>query len=183
MNRRHEEEPIEVFEPWTDFAALPPRNTPPHARTTPPFVPSHPATGLSARWRSVSPLAFGAQPVPTASQILRSVGVPAMKSVGDRLEAARHFTMIQDLLDLPDPSLRMLIWPHPGSFGMSEGRTQATLELRVESGDEPTVVASHWFASDPTHPIVQARAPLVDADLPWLRTQVVDFVESVLVRV
>lgn len=100
------------------------------------------------------------------------------------MEAVDHKVMIQDLLDLPDPALRVLFWPRPGAMRATQDRISATLEL-VVSNDEPElreVVARYWVGDPPVDEASLGSIPVDTLDLAWVRGRMLDFIEAILAQ-
>jgi hypothetical protein len=108
--------------------------------------------------------------------------VAELQSMGRRLGAARHYTTVQDLLELPTPTLRVLIWPKPGLLDRDSGRALATMELVLE-GEPAVLTASYWWGSRPQDVIAMARVPCSGLTLEWTRGRVLDFIQSILAQV
>jgi hypothetical protein len=107
------------------------------------------------------------------------VAVAEIQSMGQRLGAARHYTTVQDLLELPAPTLRVLIWPKPGLLEREAGPALATMELVLE-GEPAVLTASYWWGSRPQDVIAMARIPCWALSLEWTRAQALDFIQIVL---
>jgi hypothetical protein len=110
---------------------------------------------------------------------LKRVAVAEMQAMARRLDAAQHYTTVQDLLDLPTPTLRVLIWPKPGLLDPVPGRILATMELCLNE-DNGTLSTSYWWGTRPGYVIPMAQAPASELSLEWTQSQVLDFLQAVL---
>jgi len=113
---------------------------------------------------------------------MRSVGIPEVERAAQRLEAVDHQLKVQDLLDLPDPALRVLFWPRPGSMHVGSERTRATLEIAVNWEGEGKVEAKYW-GDLPSEKILLGQTPVDSFDLDWFNARVLDFIEAILGQV
>jgi len=99
-----------------------------------------------------------------------------------RLEVAQHYTTVQDMLDLPTPVLRVLIWPRPGLLEDHGQRVLATLEFVLGEVEDDLLTGRFWFGSQPgdgeVFQLEQARTD--ELTLEWIEAQVLAFVEKVL---
>jgi len=107
--------------------------------------------------------------------------VPEIQAMGQRLGAARHYTTVQDLLELPAPTLRVLIWPKPGLLDRDAERVLATMELVLE-GEPAVLKASYWWGSRPQDVIAMAQLSCSDLTLDWTRARVLDFIQNILAQ-
>jgi len=116
---------------------------------------------------------------------LRQDGVPLIQDIARRLEAAQHYTSVQDMLDLPTPMLRVLLWPRPGLLDATSERLLVTLELVLGEVEEDVLAARYWLGSRPVAGEVEHLGTVSTADLTpdWLERQILAFVEKVLERV
>jgi hypothetical protein len=153
------EEVLEVFEPWTES------------------------------WQLSDPPAAHPQPPGTAADFLRDQAIPEIEDAARRVQTKGHQVTVQDLLDLPDATLRVLFWPRPGGMAASTDRTRVTLEFMVrrgeadeadEEGEVVEVVAVCW-SGDPSSERVSLGHVAGEAlDLDWVRSRVLDFIEIAL---
>ena len=151
-------------------------------------VAEAPAEPRRPRWsgRPATPQARSApppDPVTEPVDFLRAVVVPGFQGLARRLEASRHYTSVQDLLDLPTPALRVLIWPRPGLLDRQGSRILATFELMLDRSAPGRLTTSYWLGARPEHVIPMAEVPLDRLDLAWVETQILDFVQKVLDRI
>lgn len=143
------------------------------------------------RRRRIGPRIEAPRPTPTPPDpqddpgpFLRAIVVPAIQDMARRLEASQHYTAVQDLLDLPTPALRVLIWPKPGLLDRGSARVLATLELMVDDEEQRAVRSRLWFGSKGEgEGIPLDTVPTSELSLDWVRKQILDFVERVLERV
>ena len=204
--RRDAEELFEVFDMWTELETAPWEPPTPASRSVarPVLSPPHwtpngaiePATVIQAPpsmqqgRRRIGPRIPPPLPLPppepdpvlTPGDFLREVGIPEIERAAQRLEAVDHQLKVQDLLDLPDPALRVLFWPRPGSMNVDPERTRATLEISVQR-DEPAKVVAHYWGDLPSESTVLGQIPLDTFDLDWLNARMLDFIEAVLGQV
>jgi hypothetical protein len=182
-------EELNLFDPWSDEAPGAP--SPRFAATgalEPGLVVPEPSTDPeSPRWESppsegVEPPGPPPDPVTHPSHFLRSVVVPEFQRFARRLEASRHYTTVQDLLDLPTPTVRVLIWPRPGLLDPSDSRILATFQLMLERSAS-RVRTSYWLGARPGVVIPMAEVTLDQLAFPWVETQLLDFLQRVLDRV
>ncbi len=131
--------------------------------------------------RFVAPPVRRPPPDPTKHPVafLKRVAVAEMQAMARRLDAAQHYTTVQDLLDLPTPTLRVLIWPKPGLLDPVPGRILATMELCLNE-DNGTLSTSYWWGTRPGYVIPMAQAPVSELSLEWTQSQVLDFLQAVL---
>ncbi len=150
------EEVLEVFEPWTD---------PWHPPDPPPEQPHSSGT----------PAAF-----------LRDHAIPEIEDVARRVQTKGHQLTVQDLLDLPDATLRILFWPRPGRMAASADRTRITLEFTVqrdgaeEAEEVVEVVAVCWSGDTSSERVSLGHVSGAALDLDWVRGRVLDFIEIAL---
>lgn len=182
-------EELNLFDPWSDEASggASPRFASTGALEPGVVVPAAPADPKRPRWGnqpSETVVPPGPPPDPTThpTDFLRKVVVPEFQRFARRLEASRHYTTVQDLLDLPTPTVRVLIWPRPGLLDPSDSRILATFQLMLERSAS-RVRTSFWLGARPGVVIPMAEATLEELALPWVETQLLDFVQRVLDRV
>ncbi|MEJ2205581.1 MAG: hypothetical protein P8170_15895 [Gemmatimonadota bacterium] len=115
---------------------------------------------------------------------LRNEAIPLIRTVARRLDAAGHHSTVQDLLDLPEPALRFLLWPHPGPLAGQGERLLLTLELTVGEVEQDVLAARYWTGSRPASGSVEHLGTVITAQLTpsWIETQVLAFVEVALQR-
>lgn len=115
---------------------------------------------------------------------LRSEALPLLQAMGRRLEAAGHLSTLQDLLDLPHPALRFLLWPRPGPLAPGGERTRVTLELVLGEVEPGLLAARFWAGSRPGTGRVEHLGTVTTARLTpgWIEMQALVFVEKVLQR-
>jgi len=173
-----------IFDPWsigeTEAASQPPSEQ----------VPSPVPAQSQPRWRS----ALGAQgvpvvravpaPRPTAAtgpaEFLRTLMMPRLEGLIQRLESARHDTTLDDRLDQPTPSLRFRVRPWQGPFDETRAEEGAVLEVLVDEGPPPEIIGRLWLNPLSTTPSEQSRvdsAKLTDA---WVDRLLLEFVEKAL---
>lgn len=119
---------------------------------------------------------------------LRTVGIPEVTAILGRLEDEGHRGNIQDLLDLPTPAMRVLLWPKPSPLSRTNDRILATLELLIgledvegEGETEGRVISHYYFGS--REDIVELKEiPLSTLSREWVVEQVIDFVKVVLLE-
>jgi hypothetical protein len=157
---------LEVFEPWTE---------PTEAREPMVAVEPEPApaeTSPSEPVAAAGPAAF-----------LREHAMPQIAEAGRRVHMADHQLMMQDLLDLPEPALRVLFWARPGPMAATPERTRVTLEFAVDR-EEPDEVVAHWWSKDvPSKRHSLGRVPVDALDLDWVRSRLLDAIEAALKQV
>lgn len=182
-------EELNLFDPWSDEApgGASPRFASTGALEPGVVVPAAPANSRHPRWESrpsEAAVPVGPPPDPSTqpADFLRKVVVPEFQRFARRLEASRHYTTVQDLLDLPTPTVRVLIWPRPGLLDPSDSRILATFQLMLERSAS-RVRTSFWLGARPGVVIPMAEATLDQLALPWVETQLLDFVQRVLDRV
>lgn len=124
-------------------------------------------------------------------QFLRAVGLPEVSAILGRLEDDGHRGNIQDLLDLPLPAMRVLLWPKPSPLSRTNDRILATLELlieprQVEGEDAPEgsggKIVSHYYFGQRQDIIELKEIPLSALSREWIVEQVLDFVKVVLLE-
>ena len=188
MSEDRPEDLFDVFEPWSEPEARPSARAPsaprePRRRVGPRIPPPRP-----------KPIVPDASGDPAA--FLRAVGIPEIRRIERRLRAADHQLRIQDLLDLPDPALRLLFWPGAGPMDI-ESVLRGTLEFLIRWGDTggltgaeaaaakldgARVVARFWSGPDPSGSAELCVGTLDALDGAWLRLRILDFVETMLSR-
>ncbi len=130
-------------------------------------------------------------PEESPGAFVRAVGVPEVSAILGRLEDDGHRGNIQDLLDLPTPAMRVLLWPKPSPLSRTDDRILATLELlieprRVEGEDaaeetEGKIISHYYFG--PREDLVELKEiPLSVLSREWIVEQVLDFVKVVLLE-
>ncbi len=181
------DERLFVFDPWSAERGLAgaPRPGPRAALEPEGDAPSTEPEPESQNWADAG-ISEMDTPVPDPSthpsEFLRRVVVPGFQRFARRLEASRHYTTVQDLLDLPTPTVRVLIWPRPGLLDPSESRILATFQLVLER-QATRVRTSYWVGAKPEVVIPMAEVPLDRLAFSWVETQLLDFVQRVLDRV
>jgi hypothetical protein len=115
---------------------------------------------------------------------LRNEAISMIRTVARRLDAAGHHSAVQDLLDLPTPALRFLLWPRPGPLADQGARLLLTLELTVGEVEQDVLAARYWAGSRPMSGSVEHLGTVITAQLTpsWIETQVLAFVEVALQR-
>jgi hypothetical protein len=159
------EDVLEVFEPWTE--SWQPSASP----QTSPQLPG------------------------TAADFLRDQAIPEIEDAARRVQTRGHQLTVQDLLDLPDATLRVLFWPCPGRMAASTERTRVTLEFMVqhnetdetdetdqadETDEADEVVAVCWSGDPSSERVSLGHVPVETLDLGWVRSRVLDFIEIAL---
>jgi hypothetical protein len=121
-------------------------------------------------------------PVSQPAQFLREVGIPEIERLGRRMETLNHKLMIQDLLDLGDPAVRVLFWPRPGLMTPSHMLSKATLEIAVhrDEGGFREVIARYWEGGSPEEPVELKSTPIEGFAVGWIRGRMLDFIEAIL---
>ena len=113
---------------------------------------------------------------------LRRAAVPELEALCSRLGANEHHTTVQDMLDLRDPTLRLLLWPRPGPLELRDARMLATLEIWVDGAGE-RASSTFWIGSRPDEATALDDIPTDELDVEWVRAQVLEFVRRILERV
>lgn len=143
---------FDVFEPWTD--------------------PDDPG----------EPEPTDAEETPTAADFLRDEAIPDINGTARQMEALHHLMRVQDLLDLPDPALRVLFWPHTGRMDENPQGVRSTLEFIIRADDPGGIAARFWSGNDVSSNTSLGRVPVDLLDLEWVGARLVDFVERVLAQ-
>lgn len=167
-----------IFDPWGDDDT--------GAADTAP-VPA-PVKGAAPRWRSASarppvrPPSVERARLPGAAGFLRSMAVPRLEEVVQRLELARHEAALEDALDGPVPRVRLWLRAHPGPLDEEEPRGRSRLEMVLEEEPEPLLRLRAW--ADPTSedPSQLGEISLGRLGASWLDERVMMFVGDVLGR-
>lgn len=182
-------EELHLFDPWSDEAqgGPSPRFASTGALEPGVVVPAASAESKRSRWErhpSKAVVPPGPPPDPTThpADFLRRAVVPEFQRFARRLEASRHYTTVQDLLDLPTPTVRVLIWPRPGLLDPSDSRILATFQLMLERSAS-RVRTSYWLGARPGVVIPMAEVTLDQLALPWVESQLLDFLQRVLDKV
>lgn len=197
---------FDVFDPWTrepESPLVPPSSEPAatggpdddesRGDVSPPEVvitepPAEPGRRRRRRTRRrVSPPIADRHPaglMRDPAGFLRAEALPLLQAMGRRLEAAGHRSTTQDLLDLPTPALRFLLWPRPGPLAEAGERTLVTLELVLGEVEQGLLAARLWSGSRPMAPPVEHLGTVTTARLTpgWIEMQALAFVEKVLQR-
>jgi len=115
---------------------------------------------------------------------LRNEAIPLIQTMRRRLDAAGHHSAVQDLLDLPAPALRFLLWPRPGPLAEEGARVLVTLELTLGEVERDLLAARYWPGSRPAPESVEHLGTVFTAKLTpsWIETQVLAFIEEALER-
>jgi hypothetical protein len=174
------EDLFDVFEPWTEPGVE--TAVGPGAKVPEPPSMRRPRQRIGPRIPPPAPPVEKPDPSVDIGAFIRAEGFPEIERMERRLGTADHRLRVQDLLDLPEPALRVLFWPQPGPLRAEEGRTRATLEIVVKQGDDPHVEAAYWLAEDPPVRVDLGACPVDRLDASWLRSRLLDFVEAILGR-
>lgn len=206
---RDVDELFDVFEPWTESETEPwmppappspsPRPASPRVGSAPHVTPDgavEPSTLVPAppsmrqpRRRvgprippPEAPSPAPPDPVRQPARFLREIGIPEIEQLGRRMETLNHKLMIQDLLDLGEPAVRVLFWPRRGLMTPSHLSTQATLEITVrrDEGGFREVFARYWEGTSPVEPVELESTPIDAFGVEWIRVRVLDFIEATL---
>jgi len=113
------------------------------------------------------------------AEYLRKYAIEAARNVAERLEAAGHRVMHQELLDAYPPNIRIHLWPKAGPLDETEPK-RTTLEL-VWGDPTPDALCAKRWTSDGLDRLQQqgsARAGVLD-EL-WVREQLMIFVRETL---
>jgi len=123
-------------------------------------------------------------PTSAPAQFLRKIGVPEIQHLGRRLDVLNHKLMIQDLLDLTEPSLRVLFWPRPGLMTPTHQMTKATLEIAVRRDEAGfrEVLARYWEGNTAEERVELQSTPIDAFNLAWIRGRMLDFIEAIFDR-
>jgi len=97
---------------------------------------------------------------------------------------ARHRTQVDDRLDQPKPSLRLLMRPWQAPFANGTEGAGAVLEIVLEivldQGPAPTVAGQFWIDSPSAAPTHLARIDAKRLTGAWVDRLLLDFVERAL---
>ncbi len=186
MSTDRSDDPFDVFDPWTHEPD--PSEAPTAAE---PVTAASPAAPVRRRRRRIRdrvspPLAdrHPARPMKNPAAFLRNEALTTIEAMGRRLEAAGHRSTLQDLLDLPTPALRFLLWPHPGPLADGADRTLVTLELALGEVEPDVLAARFWVGPRPAAERIEHLGTVTTAQLTpgWIEMQALAFVEKALRR-
>lgn len=172
-----------IFDPW----GLDIERTPPGAPTP-------------LRWRSqssgkptapVRPPAPGppdraAIPTPRARLVgtpgfLRTMAVPRLKEMAQRLVLARHDAVVEDLLDASRPRVQLTVRPWRAPLTPHEA-SDGRLELGIEDEGEERISLRFWLGAHSEVPTGQESIPTAKLDGAWLEGRVLGFLGQLLDR-
>jgi hypothetical protein len=111
---------------------------------------------------------------------LRTMAVPRLEQVAQRLQMARHEAHVEDLLDGVPPAIRLTV--RPWSNPMDEGREPMAgmLEFVVEPVAHGMILAQSWTGASFDVPLEELRVPPGSFGAAWLETRVLEFLAKLL---
>jgi hypothetical protein len=113
---------------------------------------------------------------------MRSMAMPRLQDIAQRLQLARHHATAEDLLDADVPVARMTFRPWRGPWTEKLDPPVSALEFAVVPEPAEQISVRVWLdvaAEEPTEEIVVPPTKLGAA---WLEGVVVDFVQRSLAR-
>lgn len=186
---------LEVFEPWTDVRETSTRSYAREARPTPGTWEPQPAPGVPEAQPAQRALEAAADssvqdaradsPVldspAAAAAFMRTEGIPEISLAAGHMKAVDHQLVVQDMLDLHNPALRVLCWPRPGLMAASHERLRVTLEFTVLN-DEPCEIVARCWTGDPGSDTSTSlgRISVKILNLEWVRERVLDLIRIAL---
>lgn len=158
-------------------------------------------TGPSPKWRSpavapgapmvrvvrsttpaVTPVAVKSKPSVRKKRYsvdLRTLIVPPLADVRQRLEIAGHETTIDDRLDEAEPSIRFRVQPHAGPFD-EPATVGSVLEVRLETQPGPKVVGRLWMDPRAAGPGEEREVDAHELSRDWVDALLLDFLVKTL---
>lgn len=113
---------------------------------------------------------------------MRSMAMPRLQDIAQRLQLARHHATAEDLLDGAVPTARLTFRPWRGPWTEKLDPPVSALELALVVEPTEEIAVRVWLdvaAEEPTEEVVVPTAKLGAA---WLEGVVVDFVQRSLAR-
>ena len=171
-----------IFDSWTRDTEPPPSAVPRAPRwrspeTAGPTVPVAPS--------SAAPRAARAPTSPPRARLsgtpgfLRTMAVPRLEDIAQRLVMARHEAVVEDLLDEAPPIVRLTMRPWRGQLAAPSAVAEGSLELAIEEGTEE--ISLHVWLGPRTGPSSdQERVPTAKLGAAWLEGRVLSFVQRLL---
>jgi hypothetical protein len=144
-------------------------------RPTPPPPAREPARPQAAAPRGTR----RTKPEVGDTSLLRSLLLPRLDRLGQRLAAERHRTTVDERLGHDPPSVRFRIDPRPGPFDLDE-RRGAVLEVVQEGGPDGVVAGKLWLDPMSSGPSERRGVPADEANGTWLDGLLLDFVRKAL---
>lgn len=113
---------------------------------------------------------------------LRTMSVPRIEEVAQRLQLSRHDAVIEDLLDQARPRIRLTVRPWRGPWTEGLSPPAGMFELELQGGGDDQVIMRIWLDVDGAEPSAETTVPPARLGAAWLDAQVLDFVARLLER-
>lgn len=177
-----------IFEPWSETGTQPatprPAQPPNRWRPLPWSGPEQPPVSSPSIPGPERPSRQRANPkrrLKGTTGYLRTMAIPRLEDVVQRLLMARHEADLEDLLEEDHPRILLTLRPWLGPWAETAEVVTSRLEVAVENGGEEQVVVRVWFGQGSDHDgIARITAPKLSAQ--WLERRVLEFVDHVLDR-
>lgn len=179
-----------LFDPWGSEPESPPPVSAGGGRWRAPAgntPPTPPATYGRGERRVTGP--DGSRPtlLPRArlagmAGFLRTMSVPRIEEVAQRLQLARHDAVVEDLLDQTPPRIRLTVRPWRGPWTEGLSPPAGVLELELDTGEDEQVIMRIWLDPEADEPTAETSVPPARLGAAWLDAQVLDFVAKLLER-
>jgi hypothetical protein len=113
---------------------------------------------------------------------VRSMAVPRLEEIAQRLQLARHEAVAEDLLDAALPVARLTFRPWRGPWTEKLSPPASALELAVTSPHSEQIAVRVWLDVEASEPTEEIRVPPSKLGAGWLEGVVLEFVQRALAR-
>jgi hypothetical protein len=171
-----------LFDPWS----LDEETAPADARTKPRWRSRDTPSPVVPEPRPVAPTPDPAPSprmprsrLPGTPGFLRTMAAPRLRETALRLSMARHEARVDDLLDGPAPTLRLVLQPWSSPLADERPR-EGVLEIGIEDPDPQHVVVRYGISCSEPPVVREDRIPTTKLSSSWLDARLLDFVTLVL---
>jgi hypothetical protein len=113
---------------------------------------------------------------------MRTMAVPRLQDIAQRLQLARHHATVEDLLDAAVPTARLTFKPWRGPWTEKLDPPVSALELTVLLEPAEQIAVRVWLDVAADGPVEEIPVPPSKLGAAWLESVVVDFVQRALAR-
>jgi hypothetical protein len=113
---------------------------------------------------------------------MRSMAMPRLHEIAQRLQLARHHSGAEDHLDAVVPMARLTFRPWRGPWTDKLDPPVGALELAVVFEPAEQIAVRVWLDVAATEPTEEVRGPPTKLGAAWLEGLVVEFVQRSLAR-
>ncbi|MBM4183335.1 MAG: hypothetical protein FJ207_03815 [Gemmatimonadetes bacterium] len=117
-----------------------------------------------------------------APGFVRTMAMPRLHDLAQRLQLARHEAAAEDLLEDTPPSIRLIFKPWRGPWTEELSPPRSMLVLVLASEPEDRIIVRTWLDGEANEPADETSIPTTKVSAAWLESVVLEFVERVLAR-